>query len=392
MAAVLSRNLSDIAKLSFYMDECKAMGISVKGPDINESYATFSVSGNDVIRFGLSAIKGVGNDVVRNIVETRENGGPFKDIYDFVERVPAGTLNRRVFDNLVIAGAFDCFEGIKREDLVAEVGKRGETVAEQLLRYGAQRQNEAKMQATSLFGFDDDIVAQSRPAIPGSPSWDNLTRLNKERELVGMYLSAHPLDPYWLDVNYGVPFTAVEKNEISQPTTAPVAFAGMVTGLEEKQTFNGGSMLIVKVEDYSGVTDFTMFEKQRAEFGHLCTPGSAIYVVGQFRAVRNKTTGVTNVRFGVDKIIPLDNLHGKLVTGMDISTTTGQLRQLDELLEEIAKSQNADAVPLNLTIFDPEIGRKLHFSTGLTIKPDKALLDTLQSLDFEFRLERKSLA
>lgn len=389
MAAVLSRNLSDITKLSFYMDECKAMGLSVKGPDINESYATFSVSGTDVIRFGLSAIKGVGNDVVRNIVETRETGGPFKDIYDFVERVPSGTLNRRVFDNLVIAGAFDCFEGIKREDLVAEAGKRGETVAEQLLRYGSQRQNESKIQAASLFGFDDDeILSQSRPPIPGAPSWDNLTRLNKERELVGMYLSAHPLDPFWLDVNYGVPFTAVEKNEISQPTKSPIAFAGMVTALEEKQTYGGGSMLIVKVEDYSGVTDFTMFEKQRAEFGHLCTPGSAIWVSGSFREVTNKTTGAKNLRFGLEKVIPLESLHGHLVKGMEISSTVGQIRQLDELLADIGHSESTEAVPLNLTIFDPELGRKLHFSSGLRVKPDKKLIETLESLDFEFKIER----
>ena len=108
------------------------------------------------------------------------------------------------------------------------------------------------MQSTSLFGFDDeDIVAQSRPAIASVPSWDTLTRLNKERELVGMYLSAHPLDPYWLDVNYGVEHTTVEKNDITVPTTSPVIFAGMVVGLEEKQTFGGSSMLIVKVEDYS---------------------------------------------------------------------------------------------------------------------------------------------
>ena len=205
-----------------------------------------------MIRFGLSAIKGEGNDVVRNIVETREKGGPFKDIYDFVERVPAGTLNRRVFDNLVIAGAFDCFEGIKREDLVGEAGKRGETVAEQLLRYGSQRQSEEKMQASSLFSFDDDdFKTQSRPPIPNSPSWDNLTRLNKERELVGMYLSAHPLDPYWLDVNYGVGYGRREERD--QPTHPPIAFAGMVTALEEKQTFNGGSMLMVKVKEiFSG--------------------------------------------------------------------------------------------------------------------------------------------
>lgn len=394
MAAVLSRNLADISKLTFYMDECKAMGISVKGPDINESVATFGVSGEDVIRFGLSAIKGIGNDVVRAITEERDKNGPFKDIYDFVERVPAGSINRRVFDNLVIAGAFDCFDGVKREDLIAEAGKRGETVSEQLLRYGSQRQNEAKMQSTSLFGFDDeDIVAQSRPAIASVPSWDTLTRLNKERELVGMYLSAHPLDPYWLDVNYGVEHTTVEKNDITVPTTSPVIFAGMVVGLEEKQTFGGSSMLIVKVEDYSGVTDFALFQKQKAEFGHLCIPGSAIYVTGSFRSYRNKNTGASTVRFGVEKILPLDSLHGKLVTEMTIISSPGQLRQLEELLDDTAKKNGEEgSIPLNLAIFDPELGRKLHFSTNLRLKPDKNLLETLEALDFEYKLNRKSFA
>ncbi|MDE6436741.1 MAG: DNA polymerase III subunit alpha [Muribaculaceae bacterium] len=176
MAAVLSRNLDDITKLSFYMGECKSMGLEVKGPDINESFSTFSVSGENIIRFGLSAIKGIGADVVRTILETREAGGPFRDIYDFVERVPAGSINRRVFDNLVLAGAFDCF-GLKREDLSAEVGKKGETISEQLIRYGAQHQNEEKMAATSLFGFDDEeIKEQSRPKIPTAIPWDTLKR------------------------------------------------------------------------------------------------------------------------------------------------------------------------------------------------------------------------
>lgn len=332
--------------------------------------------------------------MVRAITEERDKNGPFKDIYDFVERVPAGSINRRVFDNLVIAGAFDCFDGVKREDLIAEAGKRGETVSEQLLRYGSQRQNEAKMQSTSLFGFDDeDIVAQSRPAIASVPSWDTLTRLNKERELVGMYLSAHPLDPYWLDVNYGVEHTTVEKNDITVPTTSPVIFAGMVVGLEEKQTFGGSSMLIVKVEDYSGVTDFALFQKQKAEFGHLCIPGSAIYVTGSFRTYRNKNTGACTVRFGVEKILPLDSLHGKLVTEMTIISSPGQLRQLEELLDDTAKKNGEEgSIPLNLAIFDPELGRKLHFSTNLRLKPDKNLLETLEALDFEYKLNRKSFA
>ena len=335
MAAVLSRNLHDITKLSFYMDECKSMGLEVKGPDINESFATFSVSSPGVIRFGLTAIKGIGADVVRAIIDTRTKDGKFKDIYDFVERVPASAINRRVFDNLTLAGAFDCFEGVKREDLAAEVGKRGETVAELLIRYGAQRQSESKMAASSLFAFDDaEILASSRPQIPSVPAWDNLVRLNKERDLVGMYLSAHPLDPYWLEVNYGVELSVAEKNEIVTPSAAPFAFAGMVVGVEERKT-QVGTMHIVKVEDYSGATDFALFEKQKAEFGHLCVPGTAVCVVGGFKQFTNRSTGVTNLRFSLDRIMPLDGLRGKLIEEVTLKVNPSQVSQVISMIRPI---------------------------------------------------------
>ncbi|MDE6157223.1 MAG: DNA polymerase III subunit alpha, partial [Muribaculaceae bacterium] len=369
MAAVLSRNLNDISKLSFYMDECKAMGLEVKGPDINESFSTFSVSSPGVIRFGLSAIKGIGSDVVRSIIETREKGGRFKDIYDFVERVPSQSINRRVFDNLVLAGAFDCFPGVKREDLSAEVGKKGETVAEQLLRYGAQRQSETKLAATSLFGFDDeDIIAESRPRIPSAPNWDALVRLNKERDLVGMYLSAHPLDPYWLEVTHGVETTAAEKNDISKPTPTPIAFAGMVVGIEERKTFSG-TMTIVKVEDYSGATDFALFEKQKAEFGHLCIPGTAVCVIGSFKQSVNRSTGISNLRFNLDRILSLDGLKGSLVEELTLKIRPSQVSQVMELLDDPANTgerEGADSprVPVSMMIYTPDLGRSLTFSTA----------------------------
>ncbi|MDE6120351.1 MAG: DNA polymerase III subunit alpha, partial [Muribaculaceae bacterium] len=392
MAAVLSRNLDDINKMSFYMDECKAMGLEVKGPDINESFSTFSVSDQTVIRFGLSAIKGIGPDVVRTIIETRENGGAFTDIYDFVERVPSGTLNRRVFDNLVLAGAFDCF-GIKREDLSAEAGKKGETITEQLLRYGAQHQTEEKMAATSLFGFDDEeIKEQSRPKIPSALPWDPLTRLNKERELVGMYLSAHPLDSYWVDVRYGVTCTTVEKNEITEATGTPIAFAGMVMGVESRTMQSGSTMTIIKVEDFDGTTDFALFDKQMAEYGSICTPGKAIYVIGTFKSSRNRMTGATNVRFGVDRILPLDSLHGKLITDMTINISTAELKDLEGILdEEISRNHGDDTVPLNLSIMSPELGRRLTFSTGVAISPSRELFKTLDDMKLEFTVGRQQM-
>ena len=389
MAAVLSRNLEDIAKLAFYMDECKAMGLQVKGPDINESISSFSVSEPSVIRFGLSAIKGIGPDVVRSIIEARDAGGTFKDIYDFVERVPASSINRRVFDNLALAGAFDCFEGIKREDLSGEVGKKGETVAEQLLRYGAQRQNESKLSQTSLFGFDDaEILASSRPPIPSLPAWDNLVRLNKERELVGMYLSAHPLDPYWLEVNYGVSCTTTEFNEINEPTTKPVTFAGMIVHIEERKLQSGTVMSIFKVEDYTGTAEFTLFDKQRAEYASLCIVGTPVLVVGTFREIRNRNTGATALRFNVDRLMHLDGLRGRLLQELNLTINPHQASDIIAALDEVRAKRNSygEHMPVSISVFAPEYNRKLRFSSSLNIPVTRDFIQDLdnQGVDVDF--------
>ena len=387
MAAVLSRNLDDITKLSFYMDECKAMGINVKGPDINESEETFSVSAAGDVRFGLSAIKGIGTDVVRRILDERAKGGPFKDIYDFVERVPAQGINRRVFDGLALSGAFDCFTTNKREDLVAEIGKRGETAGEILLRYGARHQHEAALQTNSLFGFDDDeMLASSRPSIPPAPAWAPLARLDKERELVGMYLSAHPLDPFRVEVEHGVDCTTVEKNEISSPSAAPITFAGMVMELTEKTFGNGGSMTIVKVEDFSGTTDFAMFDRQRNEFGGMCSVGNAILVTGRFKP--DKRGGV---RFYMERVEPLESARRHLFKGLTLKVVPDQLHLLEEIVEKYSSGKAKDGdnlMDLDIVVEEPEIGRSLRFGTPVHMPLSRRLLKELEAADVEFNIER----
>ena len=396
MAAVLSRNLDDITKLSFYMDECRAMGLQVKGPDVNESFATFSVSEPGVIRFGLSAIKGVGTDVVRTIIEEREKNGQFKDIYDFVERVPSQSVNRRVFDNFVLAGAFDCFPGTKREDLYCEAGPKGETVAERLIRYGAQHQNAARMQESSLFGFDDEELRDScRPKIDPMPQWDHLTLLNRERDLVGMYLSAHPLDPYWVEVTCGAPYTTQEKNDINVELSG-VNFAGMVTAVDERKTSNGGTMTIVKVEDYTGSTDFMLFEKQRAEFQRLCIVGTPVYVCGTCRKIKNKMTGASVLRFNVDRMISLDDLRGKLVKELKIVVTPERADELIAVLDAELEAQKAEKpkdlsevkageVPVYIIVFSPEHSRKIVFSSSLNMFITRRFLNALEDAGLEYK-------
>lgn len=398
MAAVLSRNLNDIAKLSFYMDECRAMGLQVKGPDINASRSAFSVSEPGVIRFGLTAIKGIGPDVVRSIINTRESGGPFKDIYDFVERVPAQSINRRVFDNLVLAGAFDCFEGVKREDLSAEVGKRGETISEQLLRYGASHQNEATTNQASLFAFDDEELRESsRPKIPSMPLWDNLVRLNRERDLVGMYLSAHPLDPYCIEIKYAMSMTCAEKNECDSPTPSggSICFGGMVTSVEERSLPNG-TMTILKIEDYTGTSEVTLFEKQRTEFDRLCHVGAAVCAVGSFQLRKNKRTGGEDLRFSTNRIMSLDDLKGRLIEDITLTIGPDECNKLVNILkEECPRDANgkrlpkAGSIPIYVQLYYESFRRMFTHSTNLTTVLTPEFLQTLDEEGITYKIKAK---
>ncbi len=191
MAAVLSRSLSNIADITKFMDECKAMGIQVLGPDVNESILKFSVDKQKNIRFGMGAIKGVGESAVQNIIEERKKNGPYKDLFDFVERVNLSSCNKKNIESLALAGAFDNFH-VQRESFFVDNGK-GETFLDILVRYGNKYQTDKATAANSLFG-DDNFVAIAKPEIPKAERWSDLERLNKEKELVGIYLSAHPLD------------------------------------------------------------------------------------------------------------------------------------------------------------------------------------------------------
>ena len=279
---------------------------------------------------------------------------------------------------------------------MAEVGKRGETTGEILLRYGADRQRESVAASASLFGDDDDVIASSRPAIPSVPSWDNLTRLNKERELVGMYLSAHPLDPYWVEVRCGAEMTTVEKNEIVTPTTGSFTFAGMVVGIEERKS-QSGSFSIIKIEDYAGTTDFALFDKQKAEFGHFLVPGSAVMIVGSVKQFTNRSTGVKNLRFSLERVIPLEGLRGRLVEELTVTVKPQYVSTLMEILDKpeftgTPSSGEPDPVALTIVVYASDIGRKLTFSTAVKVRVCRKLFQALDDLEIDYHIKRASLA
>ena len=385
MAAVLSRNSSDITKLTGFMDECKKMHISVKGPDVNESFNKFGVNKRGEIRFGLSAIKGVGENVVKDIISARDAGGPFESIYDFVERVPLSGLNRRTFESLATAGAFDCFSEIKREDFFYKNNK-DESFSEQILRYGQLYQNATQKQGASLFGDDDATLnLAGRPEIKKAEEWVNIIKLDRERELVGMYLSAHPLDAYYMELNYGCNSSIKAKDETEPEENKELTFGGMVVDYQEKPSRRGGMFGILKLEDYTGSTELFLFGPQYIEFSKYGRIGTQILVTGKFQR-RFKTE---DIKFSITNIRLLEEVKGKLISGITIKLKTQDVNpNLMDVLEEHMNSTDEDRHPLSFEVFDPEINRTIKLASNKTIPLNRALTSKLESMEIEFTIER----
>jgi DNA polymerase-3 subunit alpha len=258
MAAVLSRNLSNISEITKFMDECRRMGINVLGPDINESYYKFTVNAKGDIRFGLAAIKNVGAGAVENIIAMRNAGGAFKDIYDFVERVNLTSVNKRSIESLAMAGAFDNL-GVKREQLAA-VNSKGEPVLDILIRYGGKVQADTALNVNSLF-MGDNAVQVSKPEIPSIANWSRIDILKKEKELIGMFLSSHPLDDYKFEMQNLVSHSISDLGELARFRDRDFTLGGFVTAANGSVSKNGKPWGSFTLEDYTGTYDFRLFGK-----------------------------------------------------------------------------------------------------------------------------------
>ena len=267
MAALLSRNLSSMDKISFFMDECKRMGIKVLGPDINESIGSFTSDNDGNVRFGLAAVKGVGEAAMQTIVEERERNGKFKNIFDFVERVNMQAVNRKNIENMALAGAFDSVTGFHRSKFFAadQRDQSGTIFLEQLIRYGSRMQTERNTAQQSLFG-GTDIVDIQQPHVPQCLDWNKLETLNHEKEMIGMYLSSHPLDDYEILIKRFCNTQMTQLGNLNDMRDKDFTIAGMVTDVQNMYTRNGKPFGRFKIEDYSGQHEFTLFDKDYENF------------------------------------------------------------------------------------------------------------------------------
>ena len=382
MAAVLSSNLNDVDKLSKYMDECRAMGIEVLGPNINESYKNFSATKDGRIRFGLAGIKGVGVGCVDSIIEQREKDGPFKDIFDFVQRIDQRACNRKALESMALAGTFDDFKEIKREDFF-EVNARNESFSEILMRFGQRYQASLQEMQNSLFGALGGVEVAT-PVIPQAEPWSELERLNRERELVGMYLSAHPLDPYYMEVTYGCDTPLAEVKNRANDVNKEITMGGLVVDFQTRMG-KKGQFGILKIEDYSGSFEFMLFGNKFVDYQKFGVLGLAIVVRGAYEKGYRDTDPV---RFNLHSIDLLENLKGKMVKNLVISLTDDELNSVDFLKQYIG-ADGDNRCDLYFRMRDHISGNYVMLRSKDPIAVDKRLLDSLQEARIKFKINAR---
>ena len=376
MAAVMSRSLDNITEIRKLMDECKQMGISTLGPDVNESRQKFSVNQEGDIRFGMAAIKGVGESAVQAILDERAQNGVFTSLFNFFERVNLSQCNKKNIENLIVAGAFDCFEDVRRETFFAPGQRAGETFLDTLVRYGNSYQQDKFQAQTSLFGGMD--IAVSHPTLPKDvPIWGNLERLNKERELVGIYLSAHPLDDYSVILDYvcNTKFSQLEeqKEELSQ--MEEVKLGGIVTAVKTGESKTGNPYGIVRMEDFEGSGELAFFGRDWITFRNFFIEGASLYIRLKFEPHKFRP-GIYNM--SVLSIDLLSEFKEKAIQKITFDVPLDKLSStMVEDLAEIVKEHpgNADLI---FNIHSSDNNKVSLMSRQVKVSVEKKLVDYIR--------------
>lgn len=279
MAAVMSRNLANIAEITKLMDECRAMGIECLGPDVNESRQKFSVNSHGAIRFGLAAVKGMGDAAAQAIIDEREKNGAYKSVFDLAERVNLGAVNRKAFESLALSGGFDSFK-IERQNYFGTNAK-GDIFLDSLIRYGQLYQQEQVQAQNSLFGSTDAIEIAT-PQVPQVDPWSTIETLNRERDLVGIYLSAHPLDEFGIVLRAMCNTHCIELDDkVSLSKKDQIVIGGIVTGTKSKFTKNGKPCGFVTIEDFEGSGELAFFGEEWGRWKGMLVEGSTVFITAK---------------------------------------------------------------------------------------------------------------
>ncbi len=385
MAAIMTRRKNDIKEITKLMDECKNINIPCLGPDVNESFVDFGVNKKGEVRFGLSAIKGMGEAAAMSIIEEREKNGPFDSVFNLLERISLSACNRKCFESLILAGALDCFE-FSRETYFTLAGTKGnETFLDILLRYGAKYQMDRSQASNSLFGTE--MVDVVRPTAPKNvEKWGSIDRLNKEKELVGIYLSAHPLDDYSIILEHAcntqmTEITQDNRGELSKRDT--ITFGGIVTNVKQGISKNNKPFAIVTMEDYSGSGELPLFGQDCLDYSHQFTVGTSLFITAK---VTPGKYDPSRYNFQFNKIQLLEDVKKNLIEKITIDIPIEQLDEnmVNDIQAEI--SDNPGDTKLMFNIVGPDNTTINMMSRGYTLTVTKALLNVLETYSLKYSI------
>ena len=329
MASVLTHNLSNIDKVTFFMEEAKRMGIPVLGPDVNESDYQFTVNKKGGIRFGMGAVKGVGEAAVNSIIDERKANGPFKNAFDLVKRINLRTANKKTFESLVYSGGFDSFENMHRSQYFSTEGD-GVTFIEKLLRFGAIFQEGADAMQQSLFGEAEEIE-MPEPVIPVCAPWGSLEKLKFEKDVVGIYISGHPLDMYRIEMDLSSHKIAA-LSDLSKLRGRDITIAGLITSVQEKTTKNGNLFGTFNVEDYNDTFQFALFSGDYRNFRNFIVNGTFIFIKGK---VDTRWNQADQLEFKIQHMQLLSEAKDKLLKSITLSCKIEQIN--GEMIEQLNK-------------------------------------------------------
>ncbi len=349
MASVLSNNMNDIKQVTFFMEECRRMGIPVLGPDVNESAYKFRVNDAGAIRFGLGAMRGVGSGPVESIVENRQEG-PYTSIFDFASRINLKDCNKRVFEALALGGGFDGFEGIHRAQYFAP-DEKGRTLVENAVRYGNGMQQSANSSQASLFGESAEVDIPE-PPIPEAPEWNVLDKLNKEKEVVGIYISGHPLDDFRVELEYFCHKDGlIALQDLEKVKGKELAFGGMVTAVEHRVSKNGKPFGSMTLEDYMHAERFMLFGDTYAKFRQYMVEGWFVFVKGTVKP-RKWPKDNPELEYSIASVELLAEVKEKTKGELKMTVDLGKLN--DRLVTDLATliEANPGNMPVSLVIRD----------------------------------------
>ena len=375
MAALMTRRFSDIGEITKLMEECKSMGIPTLGPDVNESYVEFGVNKKGEIRFGLSAIKGMGSAAAEAIVKERQANGPYKDIYDFVERVNLKDVNRKALESLALSGGFDCFSLIREQYFAAN--NKGDVFLDILIRFGQQYQMDKSSAANSLFGEMQADIAIVVPPVPQAEAWSSIEKLYKEKELVGIYLSAHPLDDYSLILNKMCNTTCAEVGDRDLrellASREDITFGGIVTKVTQRFSKRGEPFGVVTIEDFNGPGELALFGEEWGRWNGRLTEGCSVFVTAKcskkYQNSQYYSLTISNIEY-------LQTVKDNRIERFTISINSDVINDVtvDDILSMITDTEGRTKLYINL--HDEQSGANiLLFARSQGIEVKKNLVD-----------------